>query len=172
MIWVNVADARLVLPAWWRRCTAWTATLVAVVTVVLAEQGIPVPHETLLALASALLLALIVLPQAQESASDSSVLCRLLRVRSFAAAGAASYSLFLWHEPVVRWLNGQGLTFDGPGGFWINLALVGTVSGVLSGLTYRWVEQPSLRRKSLPARGADSLRRPAVVPVEASSWAG
>jgi peptidoglycan/LPS O-acetylase OafA/YrhL len=64
------------------------------------------------------------------------------------AVGLASYSLFLWHEPVVRWLQQRGLTSGGTGGFWVNLLVLGALSGLLSGLTYRFVERPALRRKT------------------------
>jgi peptidoglycan/LPS O-acetylase OafA/YrhL len=73
---------------------------------------------------------------------------RLLETRMLVAVGLASYSLFLWHEPVVRWLQQRGLTTGGTGGFWVSLLVVGALSGLLSGLTYRFVERPALRRKT------------------------
>jgi peptidoglycan/LPS O-acetylase OafA/YrhL len=66
----------------------------------------------------------------------------------FVAVGLASYSLFLWHEPVVRWLQHHRWTVGGSGGFWVNLVVLGVVSGLLSGLTYRFVERPALSRKT------------------------
>jgi peptidoglycan/LPS O-acetylase OafA/YrhL len=61
--------------------------------------------------------------------------------------GLASYSLFLWHEPITRVLAEQGLTFVGRGGFAVNIAVVAVVSGALAAATYRLVERPALARK-------------------------
>jgi peptidoglycan/LPS O-acetylase OafA/YrhL len=64
--------------------------------------------------------------------------------------GVVSYSLFLWHEPIIWWLRDRGLLAigTGVGGFLVNLVIVGTVSLALSALTYRLVELPALRRKA------------------------
>jgi hypothetical protein len=67
--------------------------------------------------------------------------------RALFAAGLASYSLFLWHDPLVREFREVGLTLDGRGGFIANLALLGLVAGVASALTYRLVERPALKLK-------------------------
>jgi peptidoglycan/LPS O-acetylase OafA/YrhL len=72
--------------------------------------------------------------------------------------GLASYSLFLWHYPVLIWLRDHDLTLNGK---WLALAvnflLIGLLSGALSALSYRFVELPALRRKrSVRARPADT----------------
>jgi peptidoglycan/LPS O-acetylase OafA/YrhL len=72
---------------------------------------------------------------------------RLLEARVLVAAGVVSYSIFLWHEPLIRWLHDQGLTFEGADGFLVNLVLVAFVTGVASAITYRLVEEPALRLK-------------------------
>jgi peptidoglycan/LPS O-acetylase OafA/YrhL len=60
----------------------------------------------------------------------------------------ASYSLFLWHYPVIWWLREHGLTLGGGwGDLLINAAIVVAVAGSLSALTYRYVERPALARK-------------------------
>jgi len=149
---VNLEDGRLRLPAWWRKAAAISLLGVTLLTVLLTDRGLiyqyqgAVTYETLVSSACALLLALVVLPAA-ESASPSA-LVRLLETRLFIAVGLVSYSLFLWHEPVVRWLQLHGLTMGGTKGFWINLLVLGGLSGLLSGLTYRFVERPALRRKT------------------------
>jgi peptidoglycan/LPS O-acetylase OafA/YrhL len=58
-----------------------------------------------------------------------------------------SYSVFLWHEPLIRWLNDIGLTVGGVGGFLLTLGLTLALTLALSAATYRWVEAPSLRLK-------------------------
>jgi peptidoglycan/LPS O-acetylase OafA/YrhL len=60
-----------------------------------------------------------------------------------------SYSLFLWHEPIIWWLRDRGMLVSGGAlSFPLNLLIVGTVSLGLSAVTYRFVELPALRRKS------------------------
>ena len=63
------------------------------------------------------------------------------------AVGLASYSLFLWHEPLVYWLREHGLTVAGAGGFLVNLVVLAAVAGALASLTYRFVERPAMARK-------------------------
>jgi peptidoglycan/LPS O-acetylase OafA/YrhL len=148
---VNLEDGRLRLPSWWRPAAAASLVGVTMATVLLTDRGRiqqyngALAYETLVTVACALLLALVVLPTA-EAPPPANV--RLLETRLLVAVGLASYSLFLWHEPVVRWLQQHGLTSGGTAGFWVNLLLVGALSGLLSGLTYRFVERPALRRKT------------------------
>jgi peptidoglycan/LPS O-acetylase OafA/YrhL len=149
---VNLEDGRLRLPTWWRKAATTGLVGVTVLTVLLTDRELiqqyqgAVAYESLVTLACALLLALVVLPAAEPA--SPSALVRLLETRLFVAVGVVSYSLFLWHEPVVRWLQLRGLTMGGGGGFWINLLVLGMLSGLLSGLTYRFVERPALSRKT------------------------
>jgi peptidoglycan/LPS O-acetylase OafA/YrhL len=167
---VNLEDGELRLPAWWRRMTVAALGLVALAIALLADRGLlPAwgvlnPYQRLTSLACALLLALVVLPGPEPA--RPSPLVRLLETRLFVAAGLASYSLFLWHEPVVRWLEGHRLTVGGASGFWINLVLLGVVAGGLSALTYRYVERPALSRKarSRAARGPSGSDQGAATP--------
>lgn len=100
------------------------------------------PYNTVMALSCALLLALVVLAE-----PGSSRLVEVLETRPFVAVGVVSYSIFLWHYPLILALRESGLTFDGRIGFVTNLAMVLMVTGVLSALTYRFVELPALRLK-------------------------
>ncbi len=102
------------------------------------------PWNTVMALACALLLSLVVLPAVRYRESR---LVRVLEWRPLVAAGVVSYSVFLWHEPVVRWLSEHGLTLAGRAGFVVNTIVLAAVTGALSVLTYRYVESPALRRK-------------------------
>jgi peptidoglycan/LPS O-acetylase OafA/YrhL len=102
------------------------------------------PANTVAALACALLVAAVVLPRAS---GEPSAWARRLAARPLVALGAASYSLFLWHEPLVHWLAGRGLTAGGWSGLALNVVLVLAVAGVLSALTYRLIEMPVLRRR-------------------------
>jgi peptidoglycan/LPS O-acetylase OafA/YrhL len=148
---VNLEDGTVRLPIWWRKAASATLALVVTFTVLLSDRGLlPAwgvvnPYQRLTALSCALLLAIVVLPDPGQAAPPW--LTRLLEARVLVAVGLASYSLFLWHEPVVRWLQREHLTAGGAGGFWVNLVLLGLTSGGLSALTYRWVERPALSRK-------------------------
>jgi peptidoglycan/LPS O-acetylase OafA/YrhL len=149
---VNVEDGRLRLPSWWRKAAAAGLVGVTLLTVFLTDRGrIPryqgaVAYETLVSLACALLLALVVLPTAKPAPRPA--LVRLLETRLFIAVGLVSYSLFLWHEPVIRLLQQRGWTMGGARGFWMNLLVLMVLSGLLSGLSYRYVERPALSRKT------------------------
>src|SRR5215211_2693517 len=194
---VNLEDGELRLPAWWRRMTVAALGLTVLAIALLADRGLlPAwgvlnPYQRLTALACALLLALVVLPGPEPA--RPSPLVRLLETRLFVAAGLVSYSLFLWHEPVVRWLEGHRLTMGGASGFWINLVALGVIAGGLSALTYRYVERPALSRKArsrvatdpsgshqgagMPSAGANSQPAPpghtgraAGVPLHDGNW--
>jgi peptidoglycan/LPS O-acetylase OafA/YrhL len=102
-------------------------------------------YQLPMSLACTLLLSVVVL---HERPASPSPLLGLLTSRPLVAVGLASYSLFLWHEPLERWLHDQGLTMDGSRGFIVNLAVLGVLSGLLSALTFRYVERPALRRKA------------------------
>jgi peptidoglycan/LPS O-acetylase OafA/YrhL len=149
---VNLEDGRLRLPTWWRTAAAAGLVMVTLVTVLLTDRGRiqqyqgALVYETLVIVACALLLALVVLPVTASARPPA--LVRLLETRVFVAVGLASYSLFLWHEPVVRWLQQHRWTVGGTGGFWVNLLVLGVVGGLLSGLTYRFVERPALSHKT------------------------
>jgi len=149
---INLDDGRVRLPVWWRKAAGATLGLMVLLTVLLSDRGLlPAwgvvnPYQRMTALSCALLLALVVLHDPELTTPPR--LTRLLDARILVAVGLASYSLFLWHEPIVRLLQREHLTVGGVGGFWVNLALLGAISGGLSALTYRWVERPALSRKA------------------------
>jgi peptidoglycan/LPS O-acetylase OafA/YrhL len=114
------------------------------------------PYNTLMAAACGLLLALVVLP----AGSKRSLPLRVLETRPLVAAGIISYSVFLWHYPIIIALRAHGLTFDGRAGFFANVAIVGAVTILFSTVTYLLVEAPALRLKF--------ARRPQRQPVPES----
>jgi len=89
----------------------------------------------------ALVLAAVVL------ARQGSWLVWALELRVVTAVGLASYSLFLWHEPLIWWLREHELTWPEGTGMVLNLGVVGALSGTASALSYFGVERPILRRK-------------------------
>jgi len=144
---VEVRDGRIALPARWRAFAVLGALLVflpSAWTMQLGEHSYLV-QNTGEALALALVLAAIVVPD--PAATRPGWALRVLESPAFVAVGAASYSLFLWHYPVILWLREHGLTAGGASGLALNFVLVATVAGGLSALTYRYVERPALRHK-------------------------
>jgi peptidoglycan/LPS O-acetylase OafA/YrhL len=152
VLYVEVEDHRLRLPKWWQAGVTAGLFAIAIPTAKFTTNnafpgdGTNFIYNTLMALACALLLALVVLPQRKTDRRFT--LVRLLETRLFVGVGLVSYSLFLWHEPLVYWLRRHDLTLAGPTGFLFNLLLLATVAGTLSILTYRWIELPALRRKA------------------------
>jgi peptidoglycan/LPS O-acetylase OafA/YrhL len=101
---------------------------------------------TVLAAGCTLILALTVMGSAEGRPVGR--LGRLLDSRVLVGAGLVSYSIFLWNEPVARWLSNHGVTFGGRTGFLANLLLIGAATAILATITYVVVEAPALRRKS------------------------
>jgi peptidoglycan/LPS O-acetylase OafA/YrhL len=120
------------------------------------------PFNTLMALSTGLLLALVVLP---APGGTQSALVRLLESRALVGVGLVSYSLFLWHYPVIGFLARNGLTLDGEAGFFVNLLAVGAACLALSALSYRLVERPALLRKRRSPEATGSAV-PAPAPAE------
>lgn len=145
---VNLERGTVRLPAWWRPAAVAGAAAVAVPTMLLLDRGVfdkeAYAYQGPMSLACGLLLALVVLPDRRPGRLP---LIRLLTSRPFVAVGLASYSLFLWHEPLARLLHARGLSLNGTVGFGVNLLVVGVLAGLLSTLTYRYVERPALRLK-------------------------
>lgn len=92
-------------------------------------------------------------------------------VAPVAAVGAVSYSLYLWHIPVVE----GGLRFAGlddpgtrPSTILIALAILYALTGVVAVTSYRWFEAPFLgNRKPTPGR-AEPRPEPEPAPGPAS----
>jgi peptidoglycan/LPS O-acetylase OafA/YrhL len=159
---VLVADGHIAVRRHWRILAAGFGTLLFVASAATIHQG---EHSYLLqntveALGIALVFAAIILPGSRPRGATS--VLRVLESRGFVAVGLISYSLFLWHYPILVWLREHGLTVGplGPGGavgLAVNAVIVAVVAGGLSVLTYRFVELPALNRK-----------RPTKVPIPAA----
>jgi peptidoglycan/LPS O-acetylase OafA/YrhL len=169
VVYTEVADGRIVLPNHWRRIVValgLVAFLPSAATMHQGEQSYLV-QNTGEALGIALLFAAVILPDPATTRQLRSV--RLLEARPLVAVGLASYSLFLWHHPVIGWLVNHGLTLGGPAGLVVNFVVVACIAGTLSALTYLFVELPALRRKRTTRRAA-AAESPAVItrlPAEA-----
>jgi peptidoglycan/LPS O-acetylase OafA/YrhL len=97
-------------------------------------------------LASFVLVRLLGLKRRGDTESRASL---FLRQKWTVAAGRRSYSVFLWNYPVLAFLSMHSLLVGGnnAGAFLLNLLIAAPTIGVLSALTYRFVEAPALRLK-------------------------
>jgi peptidoglycan/LPS O-acetylase OafA/YrhL len=147
-------DGRLRLPPRWRIGALAGAVALALVSAKLWYSGtlLWTEYQAFVAVACALLLALVVF------APPGSRVLAVLEWRPVVAVGVASYSVFLWNDPIVRSLRDAGLTIEGPVGFAVNVVVVATVVGIVSAVTYRLVEKPAL-----------SLKRRSTTGIEAST---
>jgi peptidoglycan/LPS O-acetylase OafA/YrhL len=110
-------------------------------------------YDTLMALAGGLFLLFVLLPP-HPDATGPRTLTRVLETRYMVALGVVSYSLFLWHEPVIFFVREHGLTLGGRSGFFVNELVVLGVAVLLSLCTYQYFERPALMRKGRRARSS------------------
>jgi peptidoglycan/LPS O-acetylase OafA/YrhL len=80
----------------------------------------------------------------------------LLRARWVTTIGLVSYSLYIWHEPVMLQLDKTGLLPSGPSGFPFAVLIVLTVALPTAVLSYWLIEYPG----GLLARMKDGAGRP------------
>ncbi|MDQ0743881.1 peptidoglycan/LPS O-acetylase OafA/YrhL [Clavibacter sp. B3I6] len=130
------------------RVAAWRvpAGIVAAALVIVASV-VPVGafEESVVAASCALLLLLVALPRRGGSLGP---VTRVLELRWIAWLGTISFSVYLWHLPVIRFLRRAGLVLpDTLGGFALNTLVVGAVTLVLAAATYYAIERPALRLK-------------------------
>ena len=159
---VQVARGALRLPDWWRRAAIAVAVPLGIVAALRlagddGQLGYPIDN-TVIALVAAIGLALVVLPTAKGKPSRSAL---ALEAPGAVALGLISYSLFLWHEPIVYWLRDHDLIAAGALGFVLNTVVLFVITVSLSVITYRLIEVPALRLKSRTAAP------PAAVPADA-----
>jgi peptidoglycan/LPS O-acetylase OafA/YrhL len=145
----EVVDGRVRLPRGWRAGALGLALAIFIPCAITLNSGqlSYLPQNTAVALCAALLLAVVAFPGERRRAPW---LQRGLEWRFVVSAGLISYSVFLWNEPVLRWLADAGAMRDGWIGLAWNLAVTAVVVGALSVLSYRFVELPALRRKRRP----------------------
>jgi len=96
-------------------------------------------------------------------AADSRItVARILSVRWFVAIGLVSYSWYLWHWPILSFIQmakvGEtSLILNGLGG--------GALAFVLACMSYRYVEQPVRRWRKSP----DKFRTPSLIVLKATA---
>jgi len=92
---------------------------------------------------------------------------RICETKPLHYSGLVSYSTYLWHLPVLWWLEIRGLLF-GPStwGYVGNCVIVVAVTIALSSLTYHLIEAPALRLKKRTDGGKAAAAGPPVVAGE------
>jgi peptidoglycan/LPS O-acetylase OafA/YrhL len=134
------------LPSAWRPVTVCLAAGVALPALFAEHAGRVNEHRAslLVSVACAAVLLLVVVP----SPGDARPVMRFLDSPGARWAGLASYSVFLWNEPLVHWLRRHDLTGSSSGAFWIALAETFAVLAVVGFASWRLVEKPALRWKA------------------------
>jgi peptidoglycan/LPS O-acetylase OafA/YrhL len=143
---------------WWGSAQLWFAISLAVWVPVLL---ISYELDFLICLASFLAIAACVLPLRDGP------LLRLLDWRPLVAVGVASYSLYLWHLPVLETIEDAFSTVPSPA----ILGLIGVpVSIAVALLSYRAIEAPFLRlRRRWSRSSAAQEEDPEPVALQASA---
>jgi peptidoglycan/LPS O-acetylase OafA/YrhL len=162
VVYAEVAHGGLRLPRSWR----WWSWAGVVGGYLLVHATSPPdvqlsysPENTVMALVFALLLGLVVLQTAERR--PQTPLLRAIETAPIVWVGMVSYSVFLWHGPLVRWLNAHDATLGGRGGFVVNTIFLLAITLALSAVSYRFVEEPALRLKK--RSGASEAVPPAQV---------
>lgn len=152
VIRVEWEDGRLRFGAGWR-VVAWTVLLLLGAWAMTyntvdgaSSSGVAYVQQVAFAVCCGLLLGLVVLTHKETSKRFS--LVRILDHRLLVFGGLISYSVYLWHFPIVFWLQMHGYSWGGTAGFAATLVLAVLATLVLSILTYRFVERPAMRLRS------------------------
>lgn len=133
----SVSSRRLAIARW---------GLLILTAVIAAAARNSIFSTTGFALLSASLILFVTLP---AQADRHGLLSRFLELRPIAYVGAVSYSMYLWHGPVIWLLRDTGLVFPPTlPGLAGNILLVFSASMILSVITYELVEKQALRLKT------------------------
>lgn len=132
------------VPAVLARCAGRPLAYAGMPTLILGYYLLPpYVYDSAVALLASLLLVRVLAPRPHGAKRSPLVHPWTL------AWGRVSYSVFLWNYPVLVFLELHGVLASGNDApaFFFNLALAGALIGVLSYLTYRFVEAPALALK-------------------------
>ncbi len=152
------------LPRWKASYAGAGALLTGVIFSVLnSKQYIGARADTTaMALAFGLLVLYVALPRDPSRPG----MTRVLETRVMVYLGVISYSVYLWHEPLILFLHKHGLLAHGKTSFILNVLSVFTVTAGLSAVTYHLVEARAMRHKvpmtSRQAHVADVIETDAV----------
>ena len=148
---VGIRDHGVRLPLHWRK----VAVPLAIVAVVLSAWRMRIDWQltssyanSVAAAAMGVLLAAVVLPHATARPQ----VVRALEWRPLVFVGIVSYSIYLWHSPVLDWMGEHGLVRPGVDGLAETIAVALAMTLVIASASYAFVEAPALRRKHVMSR--------------------
>jgi peptidoglycan/LPS O-acetylase OafA/YrhL len=98
---------------------------------------------------------------ARREGEGRSPIATFLTSKTMLLLGLCSYSIFLWNHPLLYWLENHGLIVTGFAGFLLVGAVLAVPLLALAYCTYRWVELPALRLKSIRLTGSTAAGRTA-----------
>jgi peptidoglycan/LPS O-acetylase OafA/YrhL len=141
----------------------WLLTSVALWLVVFYDYNYPL---VLVAAASFLMVGACVLPLREGR------LVGALGWKPLATLGIASYSLYLWHMPLIQWITGTGSKLPSEGFLGLIVRVV-PLAIVVALASYAFIEAPflRLRRRWSPATPPSAVTEPPVSPSAASPLA-
>jgi peptidoglycan/LPS O-acetylase OafA/YrhL len=161
---VRWEDNAFEIRRWMRPAACIAGIVLAVIAIKLTNGGeiTFLDQQTIFAVCAGLWLAIVVMP------APRSRVVAVLSSRVMTGLGLASYSIFLWHDPILRVLRDQSLTHAGVGGFVVTTLFLFVLTVFASTITYLYVERPALRRKAvrlpvpLPEPAAATIQIPFV----------
>jgi peptidoglycan/LPS O-acetylase OafA/YrhL len=145
---VQVEAGRFTLPSIRTRMALEAAAIAVMASLLLAAPYWSYSYDVTMTLALSAVVGLVAVP-----VRGPSRLIGVLESRALVAVGLASYSVFLWNQPVEYWLLAHHLTSPGLAGFGLNLTVLAVVVGLLATATYLAVERPALRLKTRARTG-------------------
>jgi len=132
----NIIARRLTLPKNFASLLSILGLLAIISSFFLFEAAMQTPgRSTLVPIAGTVLVIL------GGSVNQESVITRLISIRPLTWVGDLSYSIYLWHWPIIFFWKKAGFVVSPLHGAFLLLITLG-----LSWLTYRLVESPSRRR--------------------------
>jgi len=156
--WASPRLSLRVAPSRWGRHGRYAVPLAAAVLLaemVLLDEDSPGTFRGGIVLAS-VATAVLVMGVIDRQPGTTTVVQRLARHPIATWVGARSYSIYLWHWPVILLVALDNPSAPGSAGFWLNRTWCVVVTLALADLTFRLVETP-FRTRGL--RGVASLVR-------------
>ncbi len=120
--------------------------------------------DTTAGAAAACLLLLTVFPTPKGNVT---VVAKIMEWPVVVYLGIVSYSVYLWHMPVIVWLTQRDLVFEASiPGFLLNIAVVTVLTVALASATYFGVEKQALKlkRRTDTSRATGALPQQGAVP--------
>jgi peptidoglycan/LPS O-acetylase OafA/YrhL len=149
-----------------QRVQTWVKAALVLLATLMVFSGLEFARPVISSIsgvAAALVLVAVVLPSSRRN--DLNRGARVLEWLPFRFTGVISYSIYLWHLPIIFWLMTHHLTFgQNARSVPLNGFLVLVITLALSTLSYYFVERPAMKMKksTMKAQQAEPQREPSV----------